>query len=266
MKAQSTKFSRGVEDVCSGILSLHLWPLLAWQEIRQRYQRSVIGPFWLTLSTAIFIAGMGPLFGLLMNQNTSEFTHFVAVSFVIWLYISSLINEGCTTFIAAEGFVKQTRLPLTVHALRVVWRNTIILAHNFVIVIFVSAFFAPTWGVGILTVPLGLALIAVNGVWVALLLGLLSARFRDIPQIVASAVQLLFFLTPIFWRPEMLAKKQWVADWNPAFHFLELVRAPLLGQPVPGFSWIVAVALTVTGWFITALFFFRYRSRIAYWM
>lgn len=263
--ATQSQFARALSDIRRGIWSLHLWPTLAWQEIKQRYRRSVLGPFWLTISTALFIAGMGPLYGALMGQPTSPYMHYLAVGFVVWLFISGLITEGCQAFIAAEGFIKQTRVPLTVHALRVVWRNVLILAHNFIIVILVSAWFLPPLNWGVLTVPAAIFVIALNGLSLGILLGLLSARFRDIPQIVTSLVQLLFFVTPIFWRPEMLATHSWVVDWNPIFHLIELVRAPLLGNPAPAASWLIATCVTVLGWLVALAFFARYRARIAYW-
>jgi ABC-type polysaccharide/polyol phosphate export permease len=264
--ATRSQFVRALADLRLGILSLHLWPTLAWQEIKQRYRRSVLGPFWLTISTALFIAGMGPLYGALLDQPPAQYAHYLAVGFVVWLFISGFITEGCQAFIAAEGFIKQTRLPLTVHALRVVWRNVLILAHNFIIVILVSAWFMPSWGWGLLTAPVGIFVIAVNGLWLVILLGLLSARFRDIPQIITSLVQLLFFVTPVFWRPEMLTAHRWVADWNPVFHLIEIVRAPILGHPVSAASWLVTCGVTVLGWLVALTFFARYRARIAYWI
>lgn len=264
--ATQTQFARALADVRRGVWSIHLWPMLAWQEIKQRYRRSVLGPFWLTISTALFIAGMGPLYGVLLGQPLSQYMHFLAVGFVVWIFISGLITDGCQAFIAAEGYIKQTKLPLTVHALRVVWRNVLILAHNFIIVVLVSAYFMPSWNWGLLTVPAGVFVIAVNGLWLVLLLGLLSARFRDVPQIVTSLVQLLFFVTPIFWRPEMLTAGKWVTDWNPVFHLIELVRAPILGNPVPAGSWLFIMVMTASGWVVAIAFFARFRARIAYWM
>jgi ABC-type polysaccharide/polyol phosphate export permease len=97
-------------------------------------------------------------------------------------------------------------------------------------------------------------------------MGLLSARFRDIPQIVTSVVQIAFFMTPVFWKPSMLGSYQWTADFNPLFIFLEIVRAPLLGEPVRGYIWAAAFSKTVIGFSATLLLFSRYRARIAYWV
>jgi ABC-type polysaccharide/polyol phosphate export permease len=127
-------------DIGSGLRSVHVWPMLGWLEIKQRYRRSVIGPFWLTLSYGAMIAGMGPLYGSLLQQDIASYFPYLATGVVVWFLLSNLIADGCNAFIAAEGFIKQVKLPLTVHVLRVVWRNLIIFAHNAVILLLVLAY------------------------------------------------------------------------------------------------------------------------------
>lgn len=255
-----------LKDVKDGVLSIYLWPMLGWQEIRQRYRRSILGPFWLTISTGAMIAGMGPLYGRLFGLDISAYIPYLTVSFVVWLLIASLMNDSCGAFIAAEGFIKQIRLPLTVHILRVVWRNLIIFAHNLVIVALVLLFYWPPVGWYLLLVPLGVLMIAVNGIWVGLLFGLLCARFRDIPLIVGSLVTVAFFLTPVMWKAEMLGKNLWAAQINPFYHFLEIVRAPLVSGTAAWPSWTVVLVITVVGFAATLAVFSSFRRRIAYWV
>ena len=64
-----------------------IWWGLAWQEIKQRYSRSVIGPFWITLSTGVLVAAMGPLYGVLLGQNVAGYIQHLAVSLIIWSFI-----------------------------------------------------------------------------------------------------------------------------------------------------------------------------------
>ena len=122
-----------------------------------------------------------------------------------------------------------------------------------------------TVGTALLVLP-GLVLVAANAVWVGLLLGMVCARFRDVPQIVTSLLRPVFFLTPIIWKPELLGKRMGFVDMNPFFHFIELVRAPLLGQVPAPLTWTVVLAITAGGWLVTFLFFRRFRSRIPYWV
>jgi len=162
--------------------------------------------------------------------------------------------------------IKQIKLPLTVHVLRVVWKNLIIFAHNLVIVVVVMMFYRPDMNWYVVLVPFGVLAVALNGVWFGMLFGLLCARFRDIPPVISSLVQVAFFLTPVMWRPEMLRGYQWAAEWNPLFHFLEVIRAPILGHGAAAQSWGVVLFITVVGYGVSFIVFSRYRPRVAYWV
>jgi ABC-type polysaccharide/polyol phosphate export permease len=262
----SPQLRLALKDIKDGLLSVYVWPMLGWQEIKQRYRRSVLGPFWLTISTGAMIAGIGLLYGRLFNQPVADYLSYLAVGFVVWILIASLINESCLVFISAEGFIKQVPLPFTVYIARLIWRNLIIFGHNFLIVAIVLLLYRPSWSWQVLLAPIGLVVIAVNGVWLGLLLGLLCARFRDIPQVVASLVQVAFFLTPVMWKPSMLGRHEWTVMWNPLFPFLEIVRAPLIGERLTPAIWGAALLITCMGYAVMLAFFARFRSRIAYWV
>src|SRR5262245_27779966 len=111
----SPALRNAVNDLLEGVLSLHVWPTLGWQEVKQRYRRSTLGPFWLTLSMGVLLGVMGPLYGRLFNQDVGNYFLYLAVGFVAWQTLSQLMSEGCTVFIASEGFIKSVRLPLTIH-------------------------------------------------------------------------------------------------------------------------------------------------------
>jgi ABC-type polysaccharide/polyol phosphate export permease len=262
----ANNFALAFKDVKDGFCSIYVWPMLGWQEIKQRYRRSVLGPFWLTISTGAMIGGMGPLYGRLLGQEVGAYLPYLGVGLIVWFLIANLINESCYAFIAASGYIQQIKLPLTVHILRVVYRNLIIFAHNLLIVALILVFYQPKLDWTVLLTPIGVGLIALNGVWLGILLGLLCARFRDIPQFVSSLVQLAFFLTPVIWKPEMLGRYRWGAEINPLSYFLEIVRAPLLGEPINLSSWITVLAITFIGYAVTLIAFSRFRTRIAYWV
>lgn len=261
-----SSFALAFKDIQDGICSIHIWPMLGWQDIKQRYRRSIIGPFWLTLSYGALMAGMGPLYGRLFQLDLSTYLPYLATGFVIWLLLSGIITDACNTFIGAEGYIKQIKLPLTVHVLRMIWKNLLIFAHNFVIVLIVMLYFQPSLDLSVLLVPLALLMAAVNGVWAGLLLGLLCARFRDVPQIVTSALQIALFLTPIMFKADTLGRYVWTAHWNPIFHFLEIARGPLIGEGARPDSWIAVLVITCIGYTVTFLMFSRFRARIAYWV
>jgi lipopolysaccharide transport system permease protein len=261
-----TRLQRAVRDLIEGLLAYQIWGRLGWQDIRQRYRRSLLGPFWITISAAAMIGGIGLLYSQLLHQDTKQYIPFLAVGLLVWFLIAALINEGCTAFIGAEQFIKQVKLPLTVHVWRLVWRNLIIFGHNILILFPVFAYYHRGIDATALYSLAGVLLVVINGFTLGIALGLICARFRDVPPIVASLVQLSFFLTPVMFQTQALGHQEWIAQVNPFFHFLQIVRAPLLGSGVPVDSWIYALAASLACGIVSLALFARYRARIAYWV
>ncbi len=258
------------QDISEGLRSYRLWMFLGWQDIRQRYRRSVLGPFWLTISTGIMVGMMTLLYGRLFKLPMEVYAPFLASGTIIWALIASLMNEGCTSFMAADSLIKQVRLPLTLHVCRVLWRNLIVFLHNAVILIPVWFFFERTISVhGWLLASAALAVIILNGLWVGTLLAALCTRFRDIGQIISNLVQVVFFVTPIMWLPSILEGKGivwWLLVVNPFYHFIEIARAPMLGQAAPLLSWAVVGGVTLIGMLLGMAMLGRFKHRIAYWL
>ena len=256
-----------VRDVGGGIFgSASLWNMLAWQDIRQRYRRSVIGPFWLTISTAVMVFALGFLYSGLFKQPLAQYLPFVGVGLIVWNLFASIINESCTVFCDAESMIKQVRQPFTMYVARMVWRNLIIFAHNFIIIVTILLVGPEIDYFGLIILPLALLVLMVNGLWLGLFFGVLCTRFRDILPMVGSIVQITFFITPIMWKPEILTERAWIVDYNPAHHFINIVRAPILGADFPFESWVVVVSITTIGLFMSLAMLAKFRHRIAYWV
>lgn len=257
-----------VTDIIAAVERHNLVAMLGWQDVLQRYRRSALGPFWLTISMGVMIATIGIVFSQIFKAPLEEFLPFLALGIILWNFVLSLITDGCIGFIAAEGIIKQLPIPLFVHILRIVWRNVLILGHNLIIFPLVLLVVGkPVGWIGLLGV-LGFLLLLVNLVWVALVLSVFCTRYRDMPQIVSSILQVFFYLTPIMWMPSMLPERAslFLLDLNPFYHLFEVVRAPLLGQAPSLMNWVVSLSLGLIGWVAALIFYGKYKQRIAYWL
>lgn len=255
-----------LRDVISGLGLWRLWLRLGWNDIRQRYRRSILGPFWLTASMAIMVSALGVLYAKLFNQQVSDFLPFLCVGLLVWSLISSFLTEGGTLFTGSESYIKQVSLPYSVYVYRATWSKLIIFAHNLVIYFGVLLYFHVWPGaVAMLAIP-GLALVLFNGAVASLYIGMISARFRDVPQLINSAVQIVFFLTPIFWKPELLRGRTFITDLNPFYHLLEIVRGPMLGSAPSSINYLSVLAISAINVIVAGFIFVRYRSRISYWL
>lgn len=264
-------FERGLADFAVGLGDWRMWMLLGMNDIRQRYRRSRLGQFWITLALGTTILTLGILYAYLFNMPPREYLPYLGTSFVVWGLILNLITDSCTVFIGAENYIRQVPMPKSVFVYRMLVRNVVIFFHNLIILPPLFIFFDVPVGWSLLLVPLGVALILLNGVWIGLLLGTVCARFRDMPQIINSLMQVVFYLTPIMWRPQQLPSRvHWLlrdlVNWNPFESFLVLVRDPLMGTVPPLFAWEMAFGVTVTGFIIAFACFARFRARIVYWL
>lgn len=257
---------QAMQDLLEGARRFPLWLRLAWYDLRQRFRRSVLGPFWLTLSMGVMVMALGLMTATVFGQDPARGLPYIATGLVCWGLISNAINDGTTVFTAAEGFIRNVPLPLSVHLYRMLARNVMIFGFNLVIYLVVLVWFRlnPGWGV-LLALP-GLALLVLNASWMALAAGVLSTRYRDIPQLISNLLQVVFFLTPIFWSPATLPRRLAFIEFNPLYHLVEVVRAPALGEPVPAQSWLFCIGFAVLGCAATALLYRRAHARLAYWV
>ena len=255
-----------VRDMLDG---LRLWRLavrLGWLDIKLRYRGSMLGPFWLTLSTAVMVGALGVLYATLFELKVRDYLPFLALSQVLWGFLATLVADGCASFTSSDQLILSMRMPLSVHALRVLVRGLLILAHNVVVIVGVDVYFSLWPGAGLALAIPGLLLWMLDAFAIALLLGAIGARFRDIPPIVASVVQIAFFVTPIIWKPEQLKAHAWLLPYNPFFDVIEVVRAPMLGYLPSEMTWLMAVVYSLLLLAVTWGLMVRARGRVPFWL
>jgi ABC-type polysaccharide/polyol phosphate export permease len=256
----------GARDIAQGLAKWPLWSMLGWNDIHQRYRRSALGPFWITLSMAIFIVLLGFIYSKLFHQQLAVFLPYIAMGLITWGFISGTTSEACTAFTDNAGIIKQIRLPYTVYVMRMIWRSFIIFLHTVVLIVPIALYFRMPLGFGALLAIPGLGLVMLNQIWLAIVIGVVATRFRDIAQIVATAIQISMFVTPIMWPVSAIPDARFIAEINPFYHLIQLVRAPLLGEMAEPLSWIVVSVMCVIGYGIAAMALTRASPRLVYWL
>ncbi|QDH25400.1 ABC transporter permease [Neokomagataea tanensis] len=255
------------DDVVETGRLLKLGLALGWLDVKLRYRGSVLGPFWLTVVSAIMVASMGGLYSRLFHMNLATYLPFLAVSLMLWQTgVATVVQDACGCLIEADAMIRANRLPLPLFAVRVVVRNMIIFAHNIVVPIGVCAIFKIWPGVVLLwTLPAAMLWIF-NGLALCLALGCLCARFRDIPPIVGALMQVVFYVTPIIWAPSQLHGYARFLLLNPFYAMIEIFRQPLLGNMPDKALWFIALGTSVALWAVAALIYGKARNRVVFWM
>ncbi|HYD99967.1 MAG TPA: ABC transporter permease [Alphaproteobacteria bacterium] len=259
-------YSRAANDLAGGLRAWRLWSRLAWHDIRGRYRRSVLGPFWLTLTMAAVAVSLGLLYSRVFGREIAQYLPYICAGLIVWDTVARLLDEGCRVFLGSAHLIQSMRLDYSVLLYRLLLDVAIVFLHQIVVLVAVLAWFGqPPTAATLLALP-ALALVLANGLWAALLLGLLCTRFRDVENIVRSVTRLAVFLTPVFWYVEDVGRDSgWVA-WNPFYYLLELLRQPLLGRAPDPALWVAAAGAAAVGGGLAFLAFAHMRRRVVYWL
>ena len=251
-------------DVVTAVHRWQFWTFLAWQDIRQRYRGSKLGPFWTVANVAFVAAGVGLLYSGIFNEDLNTFVPFLTAGIIFWFLIANCVSDSTVAFQQGGSMIRQAALPLFAFPLRVVTRNVIVLAHNALVYIAICFIFAVRPNL-VWLIP-GVVLLVLNVGWVTVLCALLGARYRDAVQMIQNALTLVLFLSPIFWRPGQASGRAVMVHYNPVAHLLEIVRTPALGSPPNMDSIWICLAMAAIGWIVALGVFLRVRHRIVHWL
>lgn len=217
---------------------------------------------------SVQILAIGLVFGLIFGTPLNEFLPFLAASLMLWTFLSSSISDGAIAFVGGEAIIRQLPLPHAVQILRSLWKNILILSHNLVIlpVVFLVFLKAPTWNL-ILFIP-GFLLSITFLFSASYALALLTTRFRDMQQIIASVMTVVFYVTPVIWQPSLIPSgtAHLLLGLNPFYHFLQIVRLPILGEAPTFENWLLAILMTLVAALVAYLAARKYKNRLAYWV
>lgn len=254
-------------DIGEGLHRWRNWTYLAVENVKNRYRRTVLGPWWLTLQMAVYVIGISVVFGRLLNTGLRTFIPYVALGFIAFTLLSGMTRAGAEVFINGASTLKSTRQPLSSLVLRDVAVEFIHFAHNIVLFLpFIVIGYVPLSPKMLIALPI-VALIAVNGLFLGLWLGTAVARFRDVQPFVNSILGVIIFFTPVFYRAAQLGgARSLLLAWNPFTYLIEAFREPLIGTPLSPTYYIGAAVVTAINVALGLAVFTRSRSRLPYWV
>lgn len=257
----------GLAEIFGGARQWRVWHLIGSRDLRHRYVRSVLGQFWVVLSTAIMISAMAGVYSLLWNQPLHDLAPFIGIGLVIWTYISQVLIECSSIFISHNNLYRNQRMNFSVSIYSVIYKNTILFAHSLLIVVALIVMFRiPVNAYDLQIIP-GLVLSWITMLWSGYVVAMICVRYRDIIQLISSWMFVLFLITPVLWKPDFLGVQYWfLVDWNPFALFVELLRNPLLGEPVRALTWISTTTIALGGAVLAVPLIGRYERRVIYWM
>lgn len=245
----------------------HIWLRIGLQDLRTRYRRSVIGVGWIFLNMAVLIIAIGVIYSNLLGQELRTFLPFLTIGLILWGYLTSSIVEGGNAFVNSEGYIKQIGLPIYIYVFRYFVSITVTMLMNIPAFFLVAFIYSTKFRLGTLWALCGLSMLTVVGFLMIAIFSHLNARFRDTGHMASLGLQVMFFVTPVIWPPDIIRSRglNWIVEFNPFFHLIEIVRRPLLNSESAEIMnylvvFILIGALALAAWFLTK----KYNQRMAY--
>ncbi|WEX08339.1 ABC transporter permease [Chelativorans sp. AA-79] len=239
-------------DYINGVWAArYFWWHLAMSDLRARWRRSFFGVFWSILQPLGLTLLISLVFSNIFGSSLGAYAPYILSGMLVWDYVISTVVGGALAFVQADAYIKQTRHPLAIYTLRNVVAGLFIfaLAGTALIVWVLAAFpqnLSWSWLAALTIFPI-LAMIAWP--W-ATLMAYIGTRFRDLPHALGLAMQAMWFVSPIYFEESVFRRGDLhiLLDYNPIYHLLEIVRAPLLRGEWPtllNYGWCIATALVI---------------------
>lgn len=224
-------FLCGLGQYYLSVSNSYNWFYLGVLDILLKYRRSIIGPWWASITSAVLIVTLSFLWSKIFNLSIQHYVPYFTIGYIIWLFFSSMVLESCTILIENSSIIKQTNIPIPSYIIRNLSKNSILLLHNSVVLIIVCFLYLDIELKNVILSIGGLLALLLITFNISIIVAIISSRYNDFSQLIINLIQVTFFLTPIIWEPSFLKDKIWVTDLNPLFHWIEIIRGPLLQNP-----------------------------------
>ena len=188
----------GFKELLGGIRHWRISHLIGVRDLRHRYARSKLGQVWLLVSTGVMIGVLSVVWSLLWRQPLHELMPFIGVSLIIWNYLSQVLLDSTSAFIVQGHLYRNQRMNFSVSIYSVIYKNTIMLGHNLiVIVVLIVAFDVPV-NFNLLQLVPAFGLTWIGMIWLGYIIAMICVRFRDVIQVIATWLTVLFYITPSY--------------------------------------------------------------------
>jgi len=236
----------------------YFWVHLSLSDLRSRWRRSFFGILWSIIQPLGMTLLISFVFSRLFNTDITLYAPYILSGMLIWEFVMASVIGGALAFVQADAYIKQCRHPLAIYTLRTVLTNLMVLMLASLsligwVLIVMPQHFGWHWLGALLIYPI-VALI----VWpMATLFAYIGTRFRDFPHALGLIFQAMWFVSPIYFEEKFFRKGDlhMLLDYNPIYHMLEIVRAPLLkGQWPTAENYIYCfgtiIGLTLIAWLV----------------
>jgi len=218
----------------------------AISDLKIRYRSSVLGLVWSFLEPLLLLTVLYIVFTNIFRSEIELFPLYLLLGIIMWNMVVKGTQLGLGSVSSRRGIFLHMYIPKGIPPISAGLTSLMMLIFEMIILgAFMVAFqFLPSFTIIILPLILILEFILVVGI--SLGLSVLSVRFKDIQIIWGIILHAGFFLTPIFYKIDILPESiQRIIVLNPMVSILNMARDVTLYGKIPlGEDVIMAVGIT----------------------
>tara|TARA_Y200000002_G_scaffold71953_1_gene56317 strand:+ start:3769 stop:4566 length:798 start_codon:yes stop_codon:yes gene_type:complete len=254
-------------DLKYSFKSFPSWSYLAYFDLKLKYRKTYLGPWWVVVGMAISAGILCLLWSTIFNLDWRNFLLYLFSGFIIWTWLISIINDGPEIFYANASLVKAYPVPPIFHALRKSYLNFLLFIHHLPLIFLLVFIMQPEINIRVfITLPIAIFLIFTNSVLYSATIGIISSRYRDVEPTIKALMAPMLLLTPVLWKPEMLGEYIYYIYFNPFTYFIGIVRNDLIGSDFNAYIWYGAFIITFLQLLIFIVIYSAKRNRIVFWV
>jgi len=266
MSARSGEFLQAWDDLAAAISMWRIWLFLGWRDFRYQTNRTMLGLAWPVVGLGITVTALGYVYGALLTWPANTGYPYIAAGFVCWFFISGCVQGGLNVFISNAGLLKERPLPISFSIFRYTIKMFLEFCLKFIVFFVAAALVKLQPNVNMLMAIPGLLIFFLNGLWINLFFGMAGARFRDLQELLSPLMLIAFLSTPVLWPKSAMGDRAFITQYNPFSQFIDVIREPLLGFPIPTTALWFTISFLILGWILTLFVFMKCRSRLVFWL
>lgn len=174
---------------------------LVVKDLKLRYGRPILGPFWAFLLPLATVFIFYLVFSVFLKAKTEEapYVLYLMTAVFPWRFFNDSIICSATCLVDNKNLIRESNFPYYFLPISIVLANMINFLPSLVILI-VTAFFILK-GLPLLIILLPLVLIAqlLLTIGLSIIFSMLYVKYRDLKYILEIALTISFYLTPIFY-------------------------------------------------------------------
>lgn len=240
---------------------------MGYQDYKMANAGSRLGRYWPTIGMAIRIVFIGTIFSLLFNSSRGDYLPWLASGWIVWGFISSAFQGSANAYISSKAMMLSLPLDKRSFVVKVIINQTLSLIQNLPLLIVVVILYPRTLGFEVLLFFPAALINFIFLIGTGLMLGPLLARYRDVGPFIGAIMGVMFFVLPIMWRPQDLGEgiARVIVGFNPFYHYLQLVRLPLIGDIPTLINWSLASAGALLAITIGLFVYKKTIDKVVYW-